>query len=53
MGYHVYVLSTQSPDVEASKPILYSTVLVLLVLTFLLNITAIIIRNRMRQWTIR
>lgn len=50
MGYHVYVLSTQSPDVEASKPILYSTVLVLLVLTFLLNVTAIIIRNRMRQW---
>jgi phosphate transport system permease protein len=53
MGYHVYVLSTQSPDVEASKPILYSTVLVLLVLTFLLNATAIIIRNRMRQWMIR
>ena len=53
MGYHVYVLSTQSPDVEASKPILYSTVLVLLVLTFLLNVTAIIIRNRMRQWMIR
>jgi phosphate transport system permease protein len=50
LGYHIYVLSTQSPDVEATKPLLYSTVLVLLVLTFLLNITAIVIRNRMRRW---
>jgi phosphate transport system permease protein len=53
LGYHIYVLSTQSPDIEATKPLLYSTVFVLLVLTFLLNITAIIIRNRMRQWTTR
>ena len=51
LGYHVYALSTQSPDIEATKPLLYSTVFVLLVLTFLLNLTAIIIRNRMRQWT--
>jgi phosphate transport system permease protein len=27
-SYHVYVLSTQSPDVDATKPILYATVLV-------------------------
>lgn len=52
LGYHIYVLSTQSPDVEATKPLLYSTVLVLLILTFLLNITAILIRNRMRRWMI-
>jgi len=51
LGYHVYAMSTQSPDIEATKPLLYSTVFVLLVLTFLLNLTAIIIRNRMRQWT--
>ena len=51
LGYHIYALSTQSPDIEATKPLLYSTVFVLLVLTFLLNLTAIIIRNRMRQWT--
>jgi phosphate transport system permease protein len=48
LGYHIYVLSTQSPDVEATKPILYSTVLVLLGLTFLLNLTAIFIRSQMR-----
>jgi len=48
LGYHVYVLSTQSPDIEATKPTLYSTVLVLLALTFLLNATAIAIRARFR-----
>jgi phosphate transport system permease protein len=49
LGYHVYVMTTQSPDVEATKPILYSTVLVLLMLTFLLNFTAIMIRARVRK----
>jgi phosphate transport system permease protein len=48
LGYHIFVLSTQSPDVEATKPILYGTVLVLLLLTFLLNLTAILLRSRMR-----
>jgi phosphate transport system permease protein len=50
LGYHVWVLATQSPDVEATKPLLYATVFVLLVLTFLLNVTAMLIRKRMRQW---
>jgi phosphate transport system permease protein len=49
LGYHVYVLSTQSPDVDATKPLLYATVVVLLVLTFLLNAAAIIVRSRMRR----
>jgi phosphate transport system permease protein len=49
LGYHIYVMATQSPDVEATEPILYSTVLVLLLLTFTLNFTAIIIRSRIRR----
>ena len=49
LGYHVYVLSTQSPDVDATKPILYATVLVLLLLTFALNITAVVVRSHMRR----
>ena len=49
MGYHIYVMATQSPDVEATKPILFGTVLVLLLLTFGLNSIAIIIRSRMRR----
>ena len=44
LGYHVYVLATQSPDVDATKPLLYATVLVLLALTFALNIAAIVVR---------
>lgn len=49
LGYHVYVMTTQSPDVETTKPILYSTVLVLLLLTFTLNFTAIMIRAQIRK----
>jgi phosphate transport system permease protein len=49
LGYHVYVLATQSPDVEAAKPLLYATVLVLLALTFALNAVAIAIRTRTRR----
>lgn len=49
LGYHIYVMATQSPDVEATKPLLYATVLVLLGLTFLLNMVAIVIRARMRK----
>jgi phosphate transport system permease protein len=49
LGYHVYVLATQSPDVEATRPLLYGTVLVLLLLTFALNLVAIAIRTRTRR----
>ena len=49
LGYHIYVMATQSPDVEATKPILYGTVLILLILTLLLNSIAIFIRSRVRR----
>ena len=48
LGYHVFVLATQSPDVDATRPLLFGTVLVLLLLTFLLNLTAITLRARLR-----
>ena len=48
LGYHVFVLSTQSPDIERTKPILFGTVLVLLMLTFLLNLAGVFIRARIR-----
>jgi phosphate transport system permease protein len=48
LGYHVFIMSTQSPDVDATKPLLYSTVFVLLALTFILNAVAVAIRARMR-----
>jgi phosphate transport system permease protein len=48
LGYHIYVLSTQSPNVEETKPVLYATVVVLLLMTLLLNLSAIAIRARFR-----
>jgi phosphate transport system permease protein len=49
LGYHVYALSTQSPDVDASRPTLFATVLVLLALAFLLNLVASVLRSRARR----
>lgn len=49
LGYHTYVMATQSPDVDATRPLLYATVLVLLALTFSLNLVAIVIRSRSRR----
>jgi len=48
LGYHVYVMATQSPNIEATRPLLYGTVLVLLILTFLLNLAAVLLRARLR-----
>ena len=48
LGYHVFIMSTQSPDVDATKPILYATVFVLLAMTFCLNALAVVIRARIR-----
>ena len=48
LGYHAYVLATQAPDVEAAQPMMYATVLVLLMLTFLLNLVAVLVRSRGR-----
>jgi phosphate transport system permease protein len=49
LGYHTYVMATQSPDIEKTKPILYSTVLVLLLLTLALNLIAVLIRSKVRR----
>ena len=49
LGYHTYVMATQSPDVDATRPLLYATVLVLLALTFALNLVALVIRTRTRR----
>lgn len=49
LGYHIYILATQSPDVENTTPVAYATVLVLLVLTLGLNLVTILIRARIRH----
>ncbi|MEI6576398.1 MAG: phosphate ABC transporter permease PstA [Bacteroidota bacterium] len=49
LGYHVYVMSTQSANVDQTLPIQYATTLVLLLLTFSLNFIAVILRSRIRR----
>ena len=49
LGYHLYIMTTQSTDVEKTLPIQYATTLVLLLLTFALNFSAIFLRYRLRK----
>jgi phosphate transport system permease protein len=49
LGYHLYIMTTQSTDVEKTMGIQYATTLVLLLLTFLLNFSAIFMRYRLRK----
>jgi len=53
LGYHIFIMSTQSPDVDATKGIQYATTLVHLSLTFLFNFIAIIVRYKMRIRNVR
>lgn len=53
LGYHLFVLSTQSPDVDKTLPLQYATTLVLLMLTFTLNFAATFIRSRLRKNQVR
>ncbi|WP_337842198.1 phosphate ABC transporter permease PstA [Rheinheimera sp.] len=49
LGFHVFDVGFQSPNVEASRPLLYATALVLVVLIVILNMSAIYLRNRLRE----
>jgi phosphate transport system permease protein len=49
LGFHVYDVGFQSPSVEASRPLLYATALVLVILIMVLNMTAIHLRNKLRE----
>jgi phosphate transport system permease protein len=49
LAYHIFILATQSANPTKTLPIQYGSTLVLIALTFLLNITAIIFRYRFRK----
>jgi phosphate transport system permease protein len=49
LGFHIYDVGFQSPNVEAARPLVYATALVLVGLILVLNLTAIAIRNRLRE----
>lgn len=49
MGFHIYDVGFQSPNVEAARPLVYATSLLLVLVIVGLNLSAIIIRNRLRE----
>lgn len=49
LGFHIYDLGFQSPDSEAAKPMVFATTLLLISIVVVMNLAAIIIRNRLRK----
>ena len=49
LAYHIFIMATQSANPTKTLPLQYGSTLVLIVLTFLLNITAIVFRYRFRK----
>ncbi len=49
LGFHIYDVGFQSPNVEAAKPMVYMTALLLIVIVLALNLAAIVIRARLRK----
>lgn len=49
LPYHIYVLATSGTQIEMTRPLQYGTALVLIALVFGMNLTAIIIRSKMRK----
>jgi phosphate transport system permease protein len=49
LGFHIYDIGFQSPNVEAAKPMVFVTTLLLLGIVIVLTSTAIVMRNRMKK----
>lgn len=49
LGFHIYDVGFQSPNVEAARPLVYATALLLVIVIALLNFSAVAIRNRLRE----
>ncbi|RUO20456.1 phosphate ABC transporter, permease protein PstA [Aliidiomarina iranensis] len=49
LGFHIYDVGFQSPNVEAARPLVYATSFLLITVIVGLNLTAIGVRNRLRE----
>jgi phosphate transport system permease protein len=49
LGFHIYDVGFQSPNVEAARPLVYATALLLVLVIALLNISAVSLRNHLRE----
>jgi len=49
LGFHIFDVGFQSPNVEAAKPMVYVTTFILVLVVLMLNMAAIALRTRMRK----
>jgi phosphate transport system permease protein len=49
LGFHIYDVGFQSPNVEAARPLVFATALLLVVVIALLNFSAVLLRNHLRE----
>jgi len=49
LGFHIYDVGFQSPNVEAARPLVYATALLLVLVIAVLNLSAVWIRNHLRE----
>lgn len=49
LGFHIYDVGFQSPNVDATKPLVFATALLLILAVTLLNLVAISLRNHLRR----
>jgi phosphate transport system permease protein len=49
LGFHIYDVGFQSPNVDAARPMVYTTTMLLLVIVLALNMAAITTRNRLKR----
>jgi phosphate transport system permease protein len=49
LGFHIYDVGFQSPNVEAARPLVYATALLLVLVIASLNLSAVWIRNHLRE----
>ncbi|EKM95099.1 membrane protein component of ABC phosphate transporter [Stutzerimonas degradans] len=49
LGFHIYDVGFQSPNVEAARPLVYATAFLLVLVIAVLNFSAVVIRNHLRE----
>jgi phosphate transport system permease protein len=49
LGFHIYDVGFQSPNVDAARPMVFATALLLLGIVIVMNLFAITLRNRLRR----
>jgi phosphate transport system permease protein len=49
LGFHIYDVGFQSPNVEAARPLVYATAFLLVLIVAALNLSAVALRNHLRE----